>query len=80
MGGFERIANRGALKGMCVARHPSEDTRGNPNASVPKPKSRGPLRTRRCLQIFVEVVRRSLELKVFVRPDRFALEHPSTKL
>ena len=41
---------------------------------------RGPLRMRRCRQVFVEAVSCNLELKFVVRPDRFALEDPSTKL
>ena len=80
MGEFELIANRGAINGMCVARDPREDAAANPNASVPKPRSGGRLRTRRCRQVVIEVVSCSWDLKVVVRPARFALEDPSTKL
>ena len=61
-------------------RHRSEDAAANPNASVAKRKSRGPLRTGRFRQVFVEVVRCSWELTAVARPKRFALEDPSTKV
>ena len=65
---------------MYVARQPSEDAAPNANDSVPKPKSRGPLRSRRCRRVVVGVVSCSWELKDVLSSDRFALEDPSTKL